>query len=45
MTHRLVGFAESRAGVAGGAIADSATLAAYSLLTLARVTAIPGTGR
>ena len=43
MTHRLVGFAEFRAGVASGAIADSATLAAYSLLTLARDGA--GTGR
>ncbi len=41
MTHRLVGFAEFRAGVASGAIADSATLAAYSLLTLARRTPEP----
>lgn len=43
MTHHLAGFDEFRAGVASGAIADSATLAACSLLTLARSDA--GTGR
>jgi hypothetical protein len=35
MTHRLVSAAEFRALVASGDIADSVTLAAYSLLTLA----------
>jgi 8-oxo-dGTP pyrophosphatase MutT (NUDIX family) len=35
MTHRLVGAAEFRALVASGDIADSQTLAAYSLLSLA----------
>jgi ADP-ribose pyrophosphatase len=44
MTHHLVGFDEFRAGVASGAIADSATLAAYSLLTLARSDAGTGPG-
>jgi 8-oxo-dGTP pyrophosphatase MutT (NUDIX family) len=35
MTHRLVPAAEFRGLAAGGAITDSATLAAYSLLVLA----------
>lgn len=35
MTHHLIGFAEFRARITSGEISDSATLAAWSLLTLA----------